>query len=336
MPELSVTAERFALRTPFRIARGSKTHADVVLVSLHAHGCTGRGECVPYARYGETIDSVIAQVRDAEASIAGGASWDDLEARLGRGAALNAIDTAMVDLAAKRRGVPAGTFFGQPPAAAVTTAVTLSLDSPDLMAEAARAAAAFPLLKLKLGGGHQDANRMHAVRRARPDARLIVDANEAWASQAGATTAADGELIFLLTAAADADIELVEQPVPADADHVLADIAHPVPICADEALSGTVMPYDLADRYDAVNLKLDKAGGPTGLMQMLTDAQAVGLDVMLGCMVATSLAMAPAFLFTHQARWVDLDGPLLLAEDRPHALRAEGATLHPPSPALWG
>lgn len=323
---LAVQVERFPLAGAFVISRGAKTEAIVVTATIAADGISGRGECVPYARYGESVDSVVAQIESVRPAIEAGADRLQLQKLLPAGAARNALDCALWDFDAKRLAIPAFRLAGLGPLAPVTTAFTLSLGTPQEMAAAAAAAPARPLLKLKLAGAG-DAERLAAVRAAAPSAILIVDANEAW-SQA--------DLGPNLEACAKQGVALVEQPLPAGADAVLAEIEHLVPICADESVHDRHDLVALRGRYDAVNIKLDKAGGLTEALAFLGEAERLGFSVMIGCMVATSLAMAPALLLAPRARFVDLDGPLLLARDRPDGLTYEGALVHPPSPALWG
>lgn len=324
---LSVTADSFALKSPFVISRGAKTHADVVAVTLTDGRATGRGECTPYARYGETVESVVAAINEIGLVPEHLESRETLAAALPPGAARNALDCALWDLEAKTTGASAALqAAGYAELRPVETCFTLSLDTPDRMAEAAAAAAVHKLLKLKLGG-EGDAERMAAVRAARPDARLVADANEAWTPEL---------LAPLLKAAADAGFALIEQPLAAGADEALTATAHPVPVCADESAHVADDVPRLADRYDAVNIKLDKAGGLTEALAMRRAARAAGLKVMVGSMVATSLAVAPAFVVAQDAEWVDLDGPLLLAKDRDPPLHFENGLLYPPPPRLWG
>ncbi|MEQ4598724.1 MAG: dipeptide epimerase, partial [Methylobacteriaceae bacterium] len=254
------------------------------------------------------------------------ASRADLQTGMKAGAARNALDCALFDLEAKQLGRPAFTIAGLSAPQVATTAYTLSLGDPADMEAAARKAAHRPLLKVKLGGAG-DPERIAAVRRGAPDARLIVDANEAWRPD---TIEAN------LAACVAADVRLIEQPLPADADALLAEIARPIPICADESLHDRVGLDALSRRYDAINIKLDKAGGLTEAVMLAHEAHARGFSLMIGCMVGTSLAMAPAMLLAHHADYVDLDGPLLLARDRDPALRFEGSLIYPPEPALWG
>jgi len=315
-------AETWPIAGEFVIARGAKREAAVVVARVGDGTIEGRGECVPYARYGETVDGVLRSI----AALGGVADRADLWRRLPAGAARNAVDCALWDYEAKRSGTRAASVAGLPKLRPVVTAYTISLGTAGAMAAGAVSARSMPLLKLKLGGDG-DADRLRAVRRARPDARLIADANEAWTP---------GQLPELMTLAAENRIELIEQPLPAGADRALAQTERKVPVCADESLHTRADLPALADRYDAVNIKLDKAGGLTEGLALAAAARSAGLKIMVGCMVATSLAMAPALLLAQDADWVDLDGPLLLARDRQPGLRYEGALVHPPQPELWG
>jgi L-alanine-DL-glutamate epimerase-like enolase superfamily enzyme len=281
---------------------------------------------VPYARYGETVEGVVATIEACAGPIAQGLKRGELRSLLPAGAARNALDCAFWDLEAKRSGRRADELAGLPPLHAVTTAFTLSLGSPEAMAARAREACHYPLLKLKLGGDG-DKERMRAVREAVPQARLIVDANEAWQPH-------DTE--SLLAAASAEGVELVEQPLPAGNDGVLAEIERPIPVCADESVHDSASLDALSARYDAVNIKLDKTGGLTEALLVAGRARGLGMRIMVGSMVATSLAIAPALLVAQGADWVDLDGPLLLARDRAPGLSYAGALVSPPPPALWG
>ncbi|AHB48827.1 mandelate racemase [Hyphomicrobium nitrativorans NL23] len=323
---LAVTVDSFPLKTPFVIARGAKTEARVVAVTLTDGRVTGHGECTPYARYGETVESVLLAIGKASDTPGCLESRETLASVLPPGAARNALDCAFWDLEAKMAGVSAAMQAGYASLSAVETCFTLSLDTPDAMADAARAAVHHNLLKLKLGG-EGDAARMAAVREARPDARLVADANEAWTPEM---------LGPLLEAAAAARFELIEQPLPADADGALEGFARSVPVCADESAHIASDIPRVAARYDAVNIKLDKAGGLTEALAMLNAARRADLKVMTGSMVASSLAVAPAFLLAQDADWVDLDGPLLLAEDRDPPAIFENGLLYPPPARLWG
>ena len=323
---LTVAREVFPIRGVFRISRGARTESVVVTATIVQDGATGRGECVPYARYGETVESVLAQIESARSAIEAGIDRARLQGALPAGAARNALDCALWDLEAKRAGKRVWELVGLPAPRPVTTAFTLSVDTPENMEGAAREAAARPLLKLKLTG-EGDLARVEAVRRGAPQARLIVDANEAWTAEHYASFAAR---------LAGLGVELIEQPLPAGKDEGLARVPHPVPVCADESCHDTATLAGLGTRYEAVNVKLDKTGGLTEALALVAAARAAGHKVMVGCMVGTSLAMAPALLAAQGAEWVDLDGPLLLARDREPGLVYRGSVVEPPSAALWG
>jgi L-alanine-DL-glutamate epimerase-like enolase superfamily enzyme len=322
---LSVSArvERFPIAGAFVISREARTEQVVVLVEVSDGAHRGRAECVPYKRYGETPEGVVADILRHD-----GASLDRaaLQRLMPAGAARNGLDCALWDLEAKREGVPAWRLAGLAEPGPVTTCYTLSLGTPDSMRAAAEAAADRPLLKVKLGG-EGDPDRIRAVRAGAPGARLVVDANEAWRPD-----------IYdaCMAACVEAGVELVEQPLPAADDAFLESAARPVPVCADESLHERSDLPGLRARYDAINLKLDKAGGLTEALALAAEARERGFKLMVGCMLATSLGMAPAMLVAQGAEVVDLDGPLLLARDRPEALRYEGSRVFPPSPALWG
>lgn len=321
--EITCASEVWPLAEPFVISRGIKTEAHVVVVTARRGACVGRGESVPYARYGETVAGVIAAIRAAAAP---NARPVDMISALPPGAARNALDCALWDLAAKDRGVAATSRAGVGTRGPIETCFTLSLDDPAAMAAKAAAVPHLRLLKLKLGGAG-DARRMAAVRAARPDARLVADANEAWT--------ADG--IESLLAVAEAErFELIEQPLPVGADDCLRHIRRGVPICADESAHTSADLGRVDGLYDAVNIKLDKAGGLTAALDMAQQARARGLRIMVGCMVATSLAMAPAMLLAGWADWVDLDGPLLLTRDRSDGLVIRDGWIEPPTSRLWG
>jgi L-Ala-D/L-Glu epimerase len=324
-PCLALAVSRWPLAARFSISRGAKTEAEVIVAEIHDGDLRGRGECVPYARYGETPDSVRAAIEALAARIGEGLDRDALQSALPAGAARNAIDCALWDLAAKRAGRRAWEIAGLPAPAPVLTAYTISLDTPVVMAEAARRAD-FPLLKLKLGAA-DDPARLRAVRAARPDARLIVDANEGWRS---------GDLAANFAACVEAGVELIEQPLPSGDDGALLQIERPVPVCADESVHDRASLPALRGKYDLVNIKLDKSGGLTEALALADAALREGFGIMLGSMVGTSLGVAPALLLASRARFVDLDGPLLLARDRPAGLCYSGAEISPPVPALWG
>jgi L-Ala-D/L-Glu epimerase len=325
--KLTVRIERWPLLRPFTISRGSKTEAVVVVAELEDGGHRGRGEAVPYLRYDETPESVIAAIEAVEPALRGGLDRIGLQTAMRPGAARNALDCAFWDLTAKRSGRPVQVLAGVPAPKEMVTAYTISLDTPQAMAAAATRAARRSVLKVKLGGGGDDSKRIAAVRRAAPRAELIVDANEGWS---------EDDLERNLAACAQAGVTLIEQPLPERCDTALAQIRRPIPVCADESVHDRASLDTLSGKYDAINVKLDKAGGLTEALALAAEAQRRGFDVMVGCMVATSLAMAPAMLVAQRARIVDLDGPLLLAEDRPHGLRYEGSIVYPAEAVLWG
>jgi L-alanine-DL-glutamate epimerase-like enolase superfamily enzyme len=297
-----------------------------VLAELFDGRHRGRGECVPYARYGETVEAVAAAIEAMGADIADGLDRADLQTAMAPGAARNALDCAFWDLAAKRTGRPIHELAGLAAPKPLTTAYTISLATPDAMAQAAAKVAGRALLKVKLGAP-DDPARIAAVRHAAPRSELIVDANEGWTPD---------DLADNLAACARAGVTLVEQPLPAGRDDALARMHRPLPVCADESVHGLGSLPALVGKYDAVNIKLDKTGGLTEALAMAKEAEHLGFALMAGCMVATSLAMAPAMLVAQRARIVDLDGPLLLARDRPEGLRYQGSLVHPPTAALWG
>jgi L-alanine-DL-glutamate epimerase-like enolase superfamily enzyme len=324
--DLNISVERWPIRGRFTISRGAKHEAVVVVATIRHGHHRGRGECVPYARYGESVDGVAQAIEACAPAIATGLDRAGLQALLPPGAARNALDCALWDLEAKISGRSAAERAGLAPLHAVQTAFTISLAAPQEMAARAREAARYPLLKLKLGGNGDEA-RLVAIRDAVPNARLIADANEAWRAS---------DLERLLQAAKAAGVELVEQPLPAGDDAALQHIARVVPICADESVHDRASLRDIARRYDAVNIKLDKTGGLTEALATAAEARKLGLKIMAGCMVATSLAMAPALLLAQDADWVDLDGPLLLERDRTPGLAYTSGTMMPAPAALWG
>jgi L-Ala-D/L-Glu epimerase len=322
MMMITVTEDRFRLAQAFTISRGSKTEAVVLTARVTRDGATGCGECVPYARYGETVTSVRAQIEGLPKDI----SRTALQAALPPGAARNAIDCALWDLEAKQSGRRVWDRAGLKAPGQVTTAYTLSLAPPEAMQAAAAANAHRPLLKIKLGTP-DDMPRLEAVRAGAPKARLIIDANEGWTPEVYADLAP--HLLRL-------GVELVEQPLPAGKDDMLAEIARPLPVCADESCFDRASLADLKGKYDVVNLKLDKTGGLTEGLATRDLARALGFKVMVGCMVGSSLAMAPAVLLAQGADWTDLDGPLLLSEDRDTPLFYDAKGVHPPDANLWG
>ncbi|WP_114965853.1 N-acetyl-D-Glu racemase DgcA [Alkalilacustris brevis] len=320
---LKVTQERFPLAEVFTIARGSRSHADVLTVEVTRGGSRGLGECVPYARYGETLESVRAQIEGLPEGIGRAALQDALPA----GAARNAVDCALWDLESKQQGRPVWQLAGLPRAPGPEiTAFTLSLDTPEKMRAAARRHAARPLLKIKLGTP-DDMPRLEAVREGAPKARIIVDANEGWSADIYSDLAP--HLLRL-------GVAMVEQPLPAGEDDLLAGIARPLPVCADESCHDRASLPGLRGKYDMINIKLDKTGGLTEALALKEAALRERYQVMVGCMVGSSLAMAPAVLVAQGAAVVDLDGPLLLAEDRDPPLKFDAEGVHPAAPALWG
>ena len=325
-PKLVGSIERWPIAGSFTISRGAKTEAVTVVAELNCGGHTGRGECVPYPRYGETPEATLAALMSMREPLGRGLDRRALQAAMPACAARNALDCALLDLEAKSSGQRVWNLLGRPAPEACITAYTISLASPEAMAAATAKAAHRPLLKIKLGGD-ADGRRIAAVRQAAPESELIVDANEAWTAE---------NLERNLAACAEAGVTLVEQPLPAGRDEALARIRRPVAVCADESVHDRTSLDGLRGRYDAVNIKLDKTGGCTEALAMADAARSLGFDIMIGCMVATSLAMAPAMLLTQQARFVDLDGPLLLARDRAGGLRYDGSLVYPPDAALWG
>ncbi len=323
---VSIRHERWPIAGRFAISRGAKTHADVVVVELAERDVRGRGECVPYGRYGETVAGVVATLDAMRPAIAHGMGRAGLQDAMRPGAARNALDCAFWDLEAKRSGLPVHELAGLPAPRPVVTAFTISLDSPQAMAGAAAHASSRPLMKVKLGS-EGVIERIRAVRNAAPHAELVVDANEAWDR---ASLAAN------LAACAQAGVSMVEQPLPAGEDEALASLPHPVPVCADESAHDRASLPALVGKYDMVNVKLDKTGGLTEALAMAAEAGPRGLGLMVGCMVCTSLSIAPALLLAQRAQLVDLDGPLLLAADRPGGLAFEGSLVHPAGPDLWG
>ncbi|WP_159964781.1 N-acetyl-D-Glu racemase DgcA [Profundibacterium mesophilum] len=320
--ELTATEERFALAETFTISRGSKMQAHVVTAHLRGGGVTGRGECVPYARNGEAVPDVLAAIR----ALPSGLDRAALQEAMPAGAARNAVDCAMWDHAARRAGCRVWQLAGLAAPKPCVTAFTLSLASPEQMRAAAMRHAHRPLLKIKLGT-EADMPRLEAVRQGAPDARIIVDANEGWSAAVYAELAPHLKRL---------GVALVEQPLPAGRDEALAEIERPVPVCADESCHDRASLPRLAGRYDMINVKLDKTGGLTEALALAGEAREAGFMVMVGCMVGSSLGMAPAVLAAQGAQLVDLDGPLLLAEDRPNPLRYDGGGVHPPDRALWG
>jgi L-alanine-DL-glutamate epimerase-like enolase superfamily enzyme len=326
MRRLAIAIDHWPIAGRFTISRGSKTVATTVTVRLEEGGAAGQGECVPSVRYGETVEGVAAAIEALRPRLEAGLERAELQAALPPGAARNAVDCALWDLAAKRAGTTVAALAGLPPPGPVTTAYTLSLDTVEAMGAAARAQAHRPLLKLKVGGAG-DLERVRAVHASAPGARLILDANEGWS---------EADYRALVPELGALGVEMIEQPFPARRDAALATLPRPIPITADESCHSRADLPGLAGRYDAVNLKLDKTGGLTEALAFAEAARAAGLALMVGCMLGTSLGMAPALLPAQRARWVDLDGPLWLAQDRSPGLAYAGSVVQPAPPALWG
>jgi L-alanine-DL-glutamate epimerase-like enolase superfamily enzyme len=323
---LEATTESFPIAGSFTISRGSRTQADVVTCTIRDGEWIGIGECVPYKRYGESIEGVLADIAAVAGAIAAGLDRQGLQSAMKPGAARNAVDCALWDLEAKMSGTTVASRVLGAPGKPLVTAFTISLGDADTMAASAAENASRPLLKVKTGTQDDDA-RMHAIRAAAPNAQIIVDANEGWT---------DANIERHLAVAAEVNISLIEQPLPAGKDAILSRIKRPVAICADESVHLTQDLAGLRDRYDAINIKLDKTGGLTEALVMKAEAERLGYTIMVGCMVGTSLAMAPALLLAQDTAFADLDGPLLLARDRTPGLVYEGSTVYPPKPELWG
>ncbi len=326
MISLGVKSESWPIEGSFTISRGSKTSVDVVVVELRDGEYVGRGESVPYARYGESCEAVIAQIKGLQSDLQNGLDRLALQQALPAGAARNALDCAFWDLQAKRTGKRAWALAGGQDLTPMITAYTLSLDTPENMHAAAQANAQRPLLKLKLAGPG-DLARVEAVRKGAPNPQIIVDANEGWTAEIYQDLAP--KLIAL-------GVEMIEQPLPAGADEALAQMDRPIPVCADESCHDRSSLADIIGKYDMINIKLDKTGGLTEAIALRKAAEDAGLQIMVGCMLATSLAMAPALTVAQGVKVVDLDGPLLLQKDRPHGLSYEQGMVHPPEVALWG
>ncbi len=326
MITFEIFQDRFALQETFIISRGSKDAAQVISLKLGDGEHIGRGECVPYARYKETPESVVEQLVAIAPDVKSGLTRDDLQTALLPGAARNALDCALWDLEAKQQGKRVWELAGLDEPEAVTTAFTLSLNTPDIMRVSAEKNAHRPLLKLKLGG-EDDFERLEAVREGAPGADIIVDANEGW--DASTWLALQEPLKHL-------GVSLIEQPLPANDDDALMNNDRLVPVCADESCHITSDLEKLAGRYDFVNIKLDKTGGLTEALKLRKEAIQLGFGIMTGCMIGSSLAMAPAILLAQGAEYTDLDGPLLLAEDRKEKLQYHGSIVFPAKPELWG
>lgn len=323
--ELTVRTERWPIAGTFTISRGSRTEAVVVVCEIREGAAIGRAECVPYPRYGESVDGVAADIEAMVEALDNGLDRQGLLTAMKAGAARNAVDCALWDLESKLAGKRAWELAGLPAPKPLTTVYTISLSSPEEMAEQAKSCGR-PHLKIKLGG-EGDADRLAAIRAAVPEATLVIDANEGWTQ---------ANLEANLAVCERFRIALVEQPLPASDDEALRHVRRPIPICADESVHDRPSLAKLAGKYDAINVKLDKTGGLTEAFLLVAEAEKLGLKIMTGCMLGTSLSMAPATLIAQKAFLVDLDGPLLLREDRPEGLRYDGATVYPPTPSLWG
>ncbi len=323
--ELTVRTERWPIAGTFTISRGSRTEAVVVVCEIREGAAIGRAECVPYPRYGESVDGVAADIEAMVEALDNSLDRQGLLTAMKAGAARNAVDCALWDLESKLAGKRAWELAGLPAPKPLTTVYTISLSSPEEMAEQAKSCGR-PHLKIKLGG-EGDADRLAAIRAAVPQATLVIDANEGWTP---------ANLEANLAVCERFRIALVEQPLPASDDEALRHVRRPIPICADESVHDRASLAKLAGKYDAINVKLDKTGGLTEAFLLVAEAEKLGLKIMTGCMLGTSLSMAPATLIAQKAFLVDLDGPLLLREDRPEGLRYDGATVYPPTPSLWG
>jgi len=323
---LHIQHDRFALTRPFRIARGEKIAADVITVTLEEGGVRGRGEGAPYARYDETIESAFAQIAAVRAAIEAGVDRAALATLLPPGAARNAVDCAMWDLEARLSGRDVATMIGAPAPTRLASALTIVIDTPEAMAAAAAEIADAPLLKVKVNAD-DPATRLRAVRAAAPDAALIVDPNESWD---------EALVVAMQDALVELRVDLLEQPVPAGADAWLEGFAPRVPICADESLHVTADLDRVARRYQVVNVKLDKTGGLTEALELAKAARARGLGLMTGCMVSSSLSIAPALHIARMSDFVDLDGPVWLKEDRDGGVRDDHGYLLPPAEGFWG
>lgn len=318
--------QSWPIRGSFTISRGSRTQADVVIVELEKRGVVGRGECVPYSRYGESVTSVLSQLEALVPLLEAGLDRFSIQEILPAGAARNAVDCALWDLECKAAGVSIWQRLRRYPPQPLVSAYTLSLDSPDMMEQAARENVQFPILKLKMGG-EGDLERVAAVRRGAPTAKIILDANESWTPELYQELVP--ELVKL-------NVAMIEQPLPAGDDEVLAELPHPIPLCADESCHDRKSLPALRGRYEMVNIKMDKTGGLTEALSLKYEARKEGFQVMVGCMLATSLAMAPAFVVAQGAQVVDLDGPLLLDKDRENGFKFIQQAMQPFRPQLWG
>jgi L-alanine-DL-glutamate epimerase-like enolase superfamily enzyme len=324
--ELTIRHCSLPLHSPFRISRGVKHAADVVTVELRQGNCVGRGESVPYARYGESVASVLDEMEALRNELCAAMGRDELQARLHPGAARNAIDDALWDLESRLSGVPVWAQLARTPCAPVVTALTVSLDTPEAMEQAASRMTGARLIKIKVDAD-DPTSRIEAVRRAAPSARLIVDPNESWTFDI---------LHDTLPALERAGVSLIEQPLPAVGDADLVGFSSRIPICADEACHTCADLPRLLDRYQAINIKLDKTGGLTEAWRLLRAARTQGFRIMVGCMVGSSLGIAPALEIAREAEFIDLDGPLWLENDYAEGVKLQDGLLAPPSPGFWG
>ena len=324
--KLDVKVEKWPLANTFRISREAKIEAEVVVVTLNDGELIARGECVPYSRYGESVTSVIQQIESVRNYVELGADKNKLNELLKAGAARNAIDCALWDLELKKNNSDLHSMLDLSNLKPLTTAYTLSLDEPKRMEQSAKEASSRPIIKVKLGGDG-DEERIFAVRQGAPKSSLIVDANESWN---------ENNLSHNLTACEKSGVKLIEQPFKADSDQILTEIDSKILICADESIHTNEDIIPLRNKYQAINIKLDKSGGLTEALKMKQTAMAENFKIMVGCMVSTSLAMAPATILAQDADFVDLDGPLLLKQDREHGIEYEGSMMFPITSKLWG
>jgi len=324
---VSVRRESWPLQGVFRISRGARTQSEVIVVEIAGDDVGGLGECFPYARYGETLDSVTAQIESVAGEIANGMDREGLLSALPPGAARNAIDCALWDFEAKKSGKRAWDIAGLPEPEPVTTVFTLGVDEPEVMGAKAKENASRPVLKLKMTGDGKDLERVTLIHQNAPETKLVVDANEGW-------TAAQYE--EYAPQFAKLGVAMIEQPLPAGKDEGLRGLDRVVPVCADESCHDSKTLDDLVGKYDMINIKLDKTGGLTEALRLRDRALSMGFEVMVGCMVGTSLAMAPGVVVAQGAKVVDLDGPLLLAKDRAPGLVYDGSIIQPPDSGLWG
>ena len=320
--KIEAKVDIFTLKKVFTISRGSRTAAEVVTVKLTKNNTFGFGECVPYKRYDETVDSVIKQINEL-GPIKNRVEINNL---LPPGAARNALDCAFWDLEAKLNNTSVESLLSIKTLPLITS-YTLSIDTPEIMGQEAKKNSNFPILKIKLGGGEEDLDRIKSIRLAAPNTKIIVDANEGWTLN---------EYKKLIPHFVEFDIKMIEQPFPAGNDEDLKNIDRPIPICADESCHDSASLDKCIGKYDVVNIKLDKTGGLTEALKLKIKAKQLGFEIMVGCMIGSSLAMAPAILVAQGVKWVDLDGPLLLSKDREYPLHIDGSKIHPPSTELWG